>query len=111
MRDELLFSESQRFRQWWFWALMISINALLLYGLFQQLLVGEQFGDKPMSDAGLIIVFLFIAALTFSFTLIKLETQIKRDGIYVRLYPLHGKFRYYPWDQIQQAFVRKQGDR
>src|SRR5690606_41120216 len=37
----------------------------------------------------------------------KLETKIKNDGIFVRFFPFHISFKYYPWDEISSSFVRK----
>lgn len=36
----------------------------------------------------------------------KLETKIKTGGIYVTFSPFQLKFKYYPWDKLNQVFVR-----
>ena len=107
MNNEILFSEQQRFKQWWFWLIFLGIDTLFLVGVYKQIIRGQQFGDKPMSNEGLIIITIIVVLLTVAFALIKLETQVKHDGIYVRFFPFRISFKHYPWDSISSSFVRK----
>ena len=107
MNSEIVFSETQRFKQWWLWLIILSVNGLILFGLYQQLVVGKQFGDKPMSNAGLIIISALVLLSSFSFFFLRLRTEIRKDGIYVRFFPFHLSFRYYSWDTISRSFVRQ----
>lgn len=107
MNNEVLFSEQQRFRQWWFWLILLGINALFLLGTYKQVIGGQQFGDKPMSNEGLIFATGLIVLFTVLFVFARLETQVKKDGIYVRFFPFHISFKYYSWDKISKSFVRK----
>ena len=105
--NNLLFSETQKFKQWWIWLLLIGINGTILYGIIQQLFLGQQFGNQPMSDIGLIITGVFMLLLSLLFFLFRLETHIKNDGIYVRFFTLHKSFRFYSWDTISIFHVRQ----
>ena len=58
-----LFKEKQRFTQWWLWLILIPIGVLPVVGIFQQLILGEEFGDNPMSNFGLILFAVFVFAL------------------------------------------------
>ena len=107
MNKTLLFSETQKFRQWWVWVLLIGLNGIILYGIYHQLLLDQQFGDKPMSDFGLIITGIFILLFSVLFHFFKLETLVKEDGIYVRFFPLHKSFRFYSWDKISDFYIRQ----
>lgn len=107
MNEEILFRETQKFRQWWLWLILIGINGLFLFGVFRQVIGGEKFGDKPMSDTGLIMATIFTIILTLLFTSFRLETIIKNDGIYVRFFPLHLKFKHYNWEKLTKSYVRK----
>ena len=49
MDKEVLFTERQRFKQWWLWLILLGVNGLFLFGVFKQVIGGQQFGDKPMS--------------------------------------------------------------
>ena len=54
------FKEKQKFTQWWIWLLLIGLGAIAVYGIIQQILFGVDFGNKPMSNIGLIIFTLFV---------------------------------------------------
>ena len=107
MNNEILFSERQKFKQWWVWLILLGINGLFLFGLFKQIIDGEQFGDKPMSNVGLLIATGVTLLLTLLFLNLRLDTEIKNDGIYVRFFPFHLTFKHYNWDSLTKSFVRQ----
>ncbi len=37
----------------------------------------------------------------------RLDTRIKKDGIYVRFFPFHFKYKHYSWDGLTKSFVRQ----
>jgi len=96
-RHDVRFQEVQRFRQWWLLALVYggsgAMIGLFLYGMFQQLVLGRTWGDKPMSDPALLIVgtgmVLFGALLIWLFARMRLTTQVRSDGLYIHFFPLH----------------------
>ncbi|MCA6438510.1 MAG: hypothetical protein ACRCSM_06420 [Sediminibacterium sp.] len=105
MDNKILFAERQRFKQIWLWLILLGVNGLFIFGLIKQVIFGYQFGDKPMSNVALIIVTILTFVLSFLFLNFRLDTNIKSDGIYVRLFPFQWTFKYYPWDKINQSFV------
>lgn len=107
MNNEILFTERQKFKQWWVWLILLGINGLFLFGLFKQIIDGEQFGDKPMSNVGLLIATGVTLLLTLLFLNLRLDTEIKNDGIYVRFFPFHLTFKHYNWDSLTKSFVRQ----
>lgn len=107
MDKETIFTESQRFKQWWLWLILLGVNGLLLFGVFKQIIGGQQFGDKPMSNTGLLITCGLTLALTLLFINFRLDTIIKKDGIYVRFFPVHLKFKHYTWNSLTKSYVRQ----
>ena len=107
MTQEILFSEKQGFKQWWLWIILAVVNGLFLFGIYKQLIVGETFGDRPMSNTLLVVTEGFILLLTILFISYRLETQIRTDGIYLRFLPFQFSFRHYPWSTLSKAFVRQ----
>jgi len=81
MDEEPLFHETQRMRQPWIWALLALATVLSIV---------------LSSVIGLAIV-LIVAALLYS---IRLITEVRTDGIYIRFAPIHRSFRRLPLDQI-----------
>jgi hypothetical protein len=107
MDNEILFSECQQFKQWWIWLILIALGLFTLYEIYQQISSGDTFGYNPTNDPG----FLIGAAITFVIALLllvmRLDTQIKRNGVYVRFFPIQLYFRHYSWDKILKCYVRK----
>ena len=107
MNNEILFKESQRFKQWWLWLILLSFNGLFLFGVFKQVIEEQWFGDNPMSNEGLITATVLTIIVTILFVNYRLDTKIKTDGIYVRFFPFHIKFKHYTWDKLTKSFVRQ----
>lgn len=107
MKTSVPFTESQRFSQWWLWLIMISINGILGWGCFQQLVQGQPFGDNPMPNEGLIAVGLGMLMLTLLMYGFRLDTRISAQGVEVRFFPLKLRYQLYPWEQISHSEVRQ----
>ena len=106
MKNNILFSETQRFKQKWLWLILAVVNGIILFGVYKQVIVGYQFGNNPMSNSLLISVSIMLITLTFFIANCKLETEIKTDGVYVRFFPFHIQFKYYSWEILTKSFVR-----
>jgi len=107
MHNEILFSETQRFKQWWLWLILLVVNGIFLLGVWQQVIGGQVFGDNPMGNTGLIIVTGLVLLLTALFAAFRLDTQIRKDGIYVRFFPFHLSYRHYSWDSLTKSYIRQ----
>ncbi|WP_018616763.1 hypothetical protein [Segetibacter koreensis] len=107
MENDVLFTERQKFRQWWVWLTLLGVNGLFIFAVFKQVIGGQQFGEKPMGNTQLLFTAGVIILLTIWLFNLRLETQIKKTGIYVRFFPFHLSFRHYPWYNISRSFVRK----
>ncbi len=105
--DLILFSETQKFKQWWIWLLLLSINSIFIFGIYVQVICGEKFGDKQGSNAMLIATTAFTFLITALFAIVHLDTIIKRDGIYFRFYPVQRKYKYLSWQKITKSYVRR----
>jgi hypothetical protein len=96
------FEEVQRFRDnRWIWAFLVfmtlTIFAPIGIGMHHQFVLGEPWGNEPMSDNGFItlLIFVFFAWGSALFILItmKLETRIDESGIHYRFFPLKPSWR------------------
>lgn len=101
--SEVLFQERQYFRQWFVWLPLLGTDVLFLWGLVQQLCMGEPWGDKPMSDLGLVLMSLLMFALTGMFMAMHLRTEITTEGVRIFFFPLTRRF--IAWDEVEQASV------
>ncbi|GAB7094558.1 hypothetical protein JCM30237_17110 [Halolamina litorea] len=78
------FAEQQRFRQWWIWALLGGVALLML-------LAG------PVTWPGLAV----LGAIALFIYSLRLRTEVRSDGVYYRLWPLHRSFRRIGWAEIE----------
>ncbi|MFD1001018.1 hypothetical protein ACFQ21_16950 [Ohtaekwangia kribbensis] len=110
------FEETQLFRQnLWVWYMFAAFSLLLivplLYGMYTQLILGQPWGDKPMSDNGLAILFLLslggwmvVAWILYS---IRLEVYIDDEGVHYFYFPNSPSWKVITKDQIVSYEVRQ----
>jgi len=55
----------------------------------------------------LLVPVIVVLLITLLFSVLRLDTEIREDGVYVRFFPLRINFRKYPWEDIEKIFVRK----
>ena len=103
---EFLFSEKQKFNQWWIWAGIIALNALFLYGIIQQTIFKIPFGNNPAPDGLLIFFGLIPLGITWLFYSFELTTGITKEGVFFQLKPLQNKAQKINWSEIEKAYVR-----
>ena len=101
-----LFKENQYFRQWWLWIIFLMVFSVFLIGIYQQKIRGVPFGDKPMSDSGLILATLLYALVMLVFYRMGITTLIDEKGIYIRFFPFHLKYKFFEWNEIEKAYIR-----
>ena len=67
------------------------------YGLICQLAFGEPFGTRPTSDEGLVFGVVVSTAVCLGVLVLiwicRLETEVRRDGLFVRFFPFHQQER------------------
>jgi hypothetical protein len=107
MESKILFTERQRFNQWWLWVILFGINGLFLSGIIVQFLNGQLLADNPGVNIGLLFTFMFTLLLTVLFLSFRLETKITEEKIYVRFYPLQLKYKEYKWSEISKCTFRQ----
>lgn len=99
MKENSVFYEKQRFRQWWLWLIIIFLLGFTIYNFIDN--------NEYFSPGELITSFAVTTIIFILFLIIKLETKIDELGIRVRLFPFHLQFKYFPWKTIQKAYIRE----
>ncbi len=84
-----LFHEVQPLRMWWVWLLLL-IPIVLGWWLFiEQIILGIPVGTNPASNVDAVIIWLaFGIGLPLFFYSTKLLTDVRKDGVYLRFFPL-----------------------
>jgi hypothetical protein len=112
--ERLLFSEEQRFNQWWLWLIIIS-SALIstvpfMIGIYTQEVLGTPWGNNPGSTG--LLVFVLIADLiimlgvVWLFLKMSLQVQIKEGGLHYRFPPLIIKWKSIAKEEIESFKIR-----
>lgn len=100
----IAFREVQRFRQWWLWLIILAVPGVCLYGVIQQIVFDEPFGNDPLSDGGLLVVTgVFGCGLPLFFYAVNLTLEVREDGLFVRYFPFHLRFHRIAFDTIARV--------
>lgn len=106
MIEKMIFTEKQRFKQWWIWLILLGLNGSALYIGINHYLKKPLVGADPLDGFDLLILTFFILIFNLFFFFMKMESRIDQAGIAVRFLPFHWNERFYSWDSIQSAKVR-----
>lgn len=90
MDTDPAYREVQQFRQWWVWALLLGAALFTI--------VLGPFSIIGLTILGVVSVFLYS---------LRLETEVRDDGIYVKMWPLHRSFRHISWSEIERYEARQ----
>ncbi|MDT3437482.1 hypothetical protein [Haloarcula sp. 1CSR25-25] len=90
MNQDPTYREVQLFRQRWLWILLGGMALLMLV-------------SGPLLWPGLAIIGV---VATFLYSL-RLETEVRADGIYLKLWPIHRSFRQIEWSDIERYESKK----
>ena len=100
------FREEQRFRQIWVWLLVGLVAGIAWYGTIVQLIYKKPFGSNPAPDSLMLMIWvIFGLGLPLFFGSLRLKTEVRSDGVYVRFIPLHRSFQTYPRENIEKCEV------
>jgi hypothetical protein len=100
-KEQMLFDESQRFNQWWIWAIILGVIGVSLYASIETIQMGDSLFN--WTNFSVIIPVFIISAL---FYFLKLKTKVEENGIYVRFIPFHLKEIFISWDQLDKCYIR-----
>jgi hypothetical protein len=88
--QQVLFRERQRFTQFWLWVLVLGIATIFWAGFVYQVLMGGEFGNKPVADIQLSIMLALLGfGLPFFFYWMSLTTEVAPGVLLVRFKPFH----------------------
>jgi hypothetical protein len=105
---EIIFKEKQKFAPW---VHLVVLSAMIfsisiIYITFKEESAKGNSLDKE-DFIPLIISIGLPIVIEILFTFLKMETEVRNDGIYVRLFPVHIHFRKFSPEDISEAFARK----
>ena len=109
------FKEEQKFTQPWLWILLVvALSSMLIptiVSLYVQMVLGKPYGDNPSSNETLLIMFFVVTIISVAvmvlFQRVRLITEIRSDGIFVRYPPFFFKAKVYTRNIIAEFEVRQ----
>ncbi len=97
----VLFREEQRFRQPWLWALVLAIVTFVWYSFLVHMFLHRPVGQSATADVVLVVFWLlFGVGLLALIWWTRLVTEVRNDGLYVRLIPFHRRWQKVPYAQV-----------
>ncbi len=102
-----VFSEIQRFDQWWVQLINIGLLGFLLYCLYMWFIAKQPTGNVATNDTSgqLIVIFSTIPVLLL-FYFMRLKTTIDEIGIHYRFLPFHFSKKSIRWGDMEECYVR-----
>jgi len=89
-KQDVIYREVQYFRQWWLWILIIAVVALAWWAFIAQIIKGNPFGSKPAPDVMVWVIAMLVGmALPLLFLMLKMITEVRKDRIRIRYFPLY----------------------
>lgn len=94
---DVIFREIQRFASWLRWVIAVSMGFGVVLNCFA---LHEMSSRQLLTDTDILPIISLIAlgvllpiAIALLFWLLKLETEVRADGLYVRFFPFHIQFK------------------
>lgn len=88
MPDTIIYREEQRFNQWWLWLLIYGLVALMWWGFFQQIILGQPWGTNPGPDWLVWLLWLLLGVgLPALFHIMKLVVEVRPNQVDIHYRP------------------------
>lgn len=98
----VLYREVQTVRQPWIVVLLVAPVSVVLFGLFQQVVLGRPWGNHPVSDRAFLLIAGAVCAIAVWFLSLRMITEVRPDVVVIR-FPLLWPARRIPLEDIASA--------
>ncbi len=97
------FTETQRFRQWWLWAILAATLIVPLGMVWRDIFMQHESHSFNEIISGAVVP-VAIMVLFWSF---KLDTQIDHSGISYRFFPVQFSMKKIEWSEVNKVYIRQ----
>ncbi|MBL7145709.1 MAG: hypothetical protein ISS76_15840 [Phycisphaerae bacterium] len=106
---ELIYREEQNFALWLRLLVALSMIWVVPVSIIQLIKVFSKSGSPEILPILInVIAGIFVPiAIGLLFWLLKLETEVRSDGLYVRYFPFHFNFKRFNADDLSEYYARK----
>ncbi|MBT8184935.1 MAG: hypothetical protein KJN76_08840 [Eudoraea sp.] len=102
-----VFSEEQRFNQWWVQLINVALIALLGYLTYHWYILKEGVDDPGNNYVLQLVVIGAIVLNLLIFYLIKLRTEIDESGVHYQFLPFQLSKKSIKWAEIEECYTRE----
>ncbi len=106
---ELIYREEQRFGLWLRWLIALSMALAVPPSIFSLINIpSEQGSPEILPIIILTIAGIFVPiAIAVLLLLLKLETEVRSDGLYICFFPFHINFKRFTAEDLSEYYARK----
>ncbi|MBN2416760.1 hypothetical protein JXO52_13010 [bacterium] len=98
-----VYREIQGFTQPFIYVITIPCSIFCIYSGVSQLFFNAPIDNEPLPVWAAWLLILFGIGLSWLIFSIRLITDVRMDGLYIRFYPLHGSFRRFRYEDIEEC--------
>jgi hypothetical protein len=107
--NSIIYREQQKFALWLRWLVYLSMGLSVVISVFA--LIKASAGENSQETLEIVLGFVVgigvPIAITTLFLLLKLETEVRPDGIYVRYFPFHIRFKRFRLEDLSEYYARR----
>jgi hypothetical protein len=107
--ENIIFREEQKFALWLRWLVYVSMGIGAVISVFA---LQKEFSGQSSPEVWEIILAVLVGigvpiATTALFLLLKLQTEVRPDGLYVRFFPFHIHFKRFGREELSEYYARQ----
>lgn len=108
-QTELIYTEQQKFSPWLRWLIAASMVLSIPISVFAIIKINaEQNSSALAAIIPLLIAGIFVPlAFALLFGMLKLQTQVRPDGLYIRFFPFHINFKRFTAEDLTDCYARQ----
>jgi hypothetical protein len=105
----IIFREEQKFNTWLRWLVGITMIAAVLLSLYA---LKKEYGLRypPDTKEYIVVVVAGIGvpiAIAILFYFLRMETEVRADGLYIRFVPFHIRFKKFALNNLSECYARR----
>jgi hypothetical protein len=106
---DIIYREEQKFSLWLRWLVYLSMGLSVAISVFALTKESASNGSQDTWEIilGVIVGIGVPIAITALFILLKLQTEVHPDGIYVRFFPFHIHFKRFAAEDLSEYYARQ----
>lgn len=106
--NELIYREEQRFGLWLRWLIALLMALVVPLSIFCLTKMPSEQNQSYMPILTLIIAGICVPiAVALLFFVLKLETEVRPDGLYIRFFPAHIHFKRFGAEDLSEYYARR----